>query len=130
MEKQIFPLDLAKSSDELKKLIAENPDLPIVVLAERYLCVDDYTYTYAPSVSFSVSELLDCETPWDSEIICTDRQDFEELLEDWLWDVETQYDNDGKPHEPSEEVFQELLAEAKAKFEPFWKKVIAIYAGT
>ena len=30
---RIFPLDLTTKTDELKKLIAENPDLPIVVLA-------------------------------------------------------------------------------------------------
>ena len=28
----IHPLNLSKSSDELKQLVAENPDLPIVVL--------------------------------------------------------------------------------------------------
>lgn len=30
---KLFPLELAKNTDELKKLISENPELPIVVLA-------------------------------------------------------------------------------------------------
>lgn len=32
---KLFPLELAKNTDELKKLISENPELPIVVLAGR-----------------------------------------------------------------------------------------------
>ena len=33
MTKKVFPLELTKSTEELKKLIAEHPDYPIVVLA-------------------------------------------------------------------------------------------------
>ena len=130
MKKPIYPLDLTKSTEELKKLIAENPDLPIVILCEADLCNGDYTYTYAPTVSFCIGELLDCETPWESEFVSTDREEFEERLEEWMWDNETQYDNDGKPHEPPEELFQDMLAEAKEKYESYWKKAIFIYAGT
>ena len=36
---RIFPLDLTTKTDELKKLIAENPDLPIVVLAKENIYI-------------------------------------------------------------------------------------------
>lgn len=129
MSREIFPLDLTKSTEELKRLIAEHPVYPIVVLADSEL-TSDYFWTYAASVSFRVGEILDAPCPYDEETVCTDRDEFDERLEDWLWDEVTQYDADGKPHEPSEEVFRSLLAEAKEKYEPFWKKVIAIYAST
>lgn len=32
---KLFPLELAKNTDELKRLISENPELPIVVLAGK-----------------------------------------------------------------------------------------------
>ena len=48
------PLNLTKSSNELKQLIAENPDLPIVVLVGGEAASDDWGYTYCADVRFSV----------------------------------------------------------------------------
>lgn len=130
MDKPIFPFDLTKSTDKLKKLIAEHPDYPIVVLVDGDLPTADYNWTYAASISFSVGEILDCPCPYDEEYVCTDRDEFEERLEDWLWDEMCDEDNAGDGVEPSEEQFQERLNQEKAQYEPYWKKVIAIYAGT
>ena len=125
MESKIIGLGIVKNSDELKKLIAENPDLPIVVFARGGANSGDYTYMCCTHVSASVCEILDCETPYDGEIIETDRDNFDEEMEDWLWDVMV----DKYGVSPDENELQKLLADEKARYEPYWKKVIAIYAG-
>lgn len=81
---KLFPLDLAKNTDELKKLISENPDLPIVVLAGQDL-IDGEQTTYCGDLRFYVDEILDCEVPY-MEYVETDRVNFEEQIEEWLWD--------------------------------------------
>lgn len=126
--KDIYPLDLTQSTEELKKLISENPDLPIVVLAGEEANTGDYFWMYCSWVSFSVTEILDCETPYNKEIVCTDRDDFKECLEEWLWDKMCYEDSNGDGVEPKEAEFQAKLKEEIAKYEPYWKKVIAIEA--
>lgn len=74
---KLFPLELAKNTDELKKLISENPELPIVVLAGQDL-IDGEQTTYCGDLS--------------------------------------------------ETFFEDALKETKAKYEPYWKKVIVVHA--
>ena len=121
---KIFPLDLTTKSDELKKLIEENPDLPIVVLVGEYANDGTYSSMYCTDVCFRIEEILDCEVPY-MEYVETDRINFEEQIEEWLWDEMGGNDRDTKL---SEVVFEEALKETKAKYEPYWKKVITIYA--
>ena len=120
---KIFPLDLTTKSDELKKLIAENPDLPIVVLAGTD-ATDGEQSMYCSDIRFYIDEILDCEVPY-MEYVETDRVNFEEQIEEWLWDEMGGNDRDTKL---SEVVFEEALKETKEKYEPYWKKVITIYA--
>ena len=120
---KIFPLDLTTKSDELKKLIEENPDLPIVVLAGTN-ATDGEQSMYCSDIHFYIDEILDCEVPY-MEYIETDRVNFEEQIEEWLWDEMGGNDRDSKL---SEAVFEEVLKETKAKYEPYWKKVISIHA--
>ena len=126
--KNIFPLNLTTSSEELKCLITENPDLPIVVLAGEDANNGDYTWMYCSYISFGIEEILDCECPYYGEVVCTDRDDFEERLEEWLWDKMCYEDFNGDGVEPSEEEFQTQLKKEILKYEPYWKKVIAIFA--
>ena len=74
------PLNMfTKQTDELKKLIAEHPDYPIVVLCNYEVCGDDsYLWWYAPDLHFSIGEILDCEQAINDEKVYTDRDDFEE----------------------------------------------------
>ncbi len=113
------PLNLSKSSDELKQLIAENPNLPIVVLVGQYAASDDYGYTYCSDVQFCIDEILDCSLPFGKGYVYNDRDDFAYDLENYLADDET-YEN------LSDEEFQTLLTKELSKYEPYWKKVIAI----
>ena len=81
------PLNLSKkfkSSDELKQLIAENPNLPIVVLVGQYAASDDYGYTYCSDVQFCIDEILDCTLPFGDDYVYNDRDDFEDALSDRL----------------------------------------------
>ena len=122
---KLFPLNLTKTTDELKKLIEEHPDYSIVVLTGENANSGDYVWMYCNSIYFGIEEILDCETPYESEIVCTDRDDFDERLEEWLWDELV-----GNEKQPriTEGEFQEKLKAEKAKYEPYWKKVIAIWA--
>jgi hypothetical protein len=123
-----FSFELAKQTNELKKLIAEHPDYPIVVLAGDESNWGDYSWMYCSNISFSLCEILECEAPFETEFVCTDREDFEERFEEWLWDEMCHDDVAGDGVEPSEEEFQKRLKIELAKFEPYWTKVIAIYA--
>ena len=110
---------LTKSSDELKKLILENPDLPIVVLASDDASCGDWTWTYCSSVSFHIDEILDCDFyDYDDAIFC-DRDRLEEYIEDMLYDEYC---------DKSEEEYEAAIKDKLTELEPYWTKVIAIYA--
>lgn len=115
----IHPLNLTKSSDELKQLIAENPDLPIVILVGQYAASDDYGYTYCTQTHFSIEEILDCTLPFGDDYLYNDRDDFEDALSDYLADCK-EYEN------LSDEEFNTLVTKELSKYEPYWKRVIAI----
>ena len=110
---------LAKNSDELKKLIAENPDLPIVVLASDDASCGDWAWTYCSSVSFNISEILDCDYYDYDDTVFTDRERLEEKISDDLYD---EYCDKG------DEEYDEAVNRKMEELEPYWKKVIAIYA--
>ena len=112
------------SSEELRKLIMENPDLPIMVEVETEVCLDDSYLTWiAGSVRCRIGEVLDCDQHINEERIYGDRQQFEDDVRDW---VDNSYYEPGVSDEEVEQKIEEILAD----YEPYWKKVIIIYAGT
>lgn len=114
-------IDLIHDATELRKLIAENPDLPIVVLAgEEANNGGNYYWMYCSSVSASIEEILYIHTPYDEDAIFTDKDYFEEAVCDALNNKETS--------ELSEDEFDSLVKAEIAKYEPYWRKVIAVYA--
>lgn len=110
---------LATETDELKKLILENPELPIVILADEDSSNADYGWTYCSRISFYIEEILDWDFYDYNDTVITDRDRLEELVGDMLWD--DYYDK------PDEEYDAAVKCELE-KYEPYWKKVIAIYA--
>ena len=110
---------LTKQSDELKKLILENPDLPIVVLANEDSVCDYFGWTFCSSISFHIDEILDCDYYDYDDMVITDRGRLEEVIEDRLYD---------DYHDKSEEEYDAAVKREVEKYEPYWKKVIAIYA--
>lgn len=117
------PLNMfTKQTDELKALIAEYPDYPIVVLCSYEVVADDsFCWWLAPCLSFFIGEILDCEQDINDEITYVDRDEFEEDLQNRLADDE-RYEN-----LPDAE-FDNIVKAELAKYEPYWKKVIVIRA--
>ena len=110
-------LNITKNTDELKKLIAEYPDYPIVVLAGEEANGGDYSWMYCSSISFEVGEILDTDYFDYNDETITDRDRLEELVEDRLYDEGLEGD--------------ELDKAVKAKIEelePYWINVICIWA--
>lgn len=110
---------LSKKSDELKKLILENPDLPIVVLAGEEANGGDYSWMFCSSVSFSIDEILDCDFYDYNDAVFCDRDRLEEYVADMLY---------GEYYKKSEEEYDQAIKDKLAELEPYWTKIIAIYA--
>lgn len=117
------PLDMfVKQTDDLKELITQYPDYPIVVIVSSDVVADDgYAWWYAPSIRFGIGEILDCEQDIDEEKTYIDRDEFEEDLIDKLsWDEI--YDK-----LPDAE-FDKIVEQKLNEYEPYWRKVIQIRA--
>lgn len=109
-------------TDELKKLIAEHPDYPIVVLCgNEVVCDDSWGYWYAPRLSFALSEILDCEQEVNDEKTYVDRDELEE-------DIRYNFECCDEYNNLSEEEFDKLVEAEMNKYDPYWRDVIAIYA--
>ncbi len=116
------PLDMfLKQTDELKELIAKYPDYPIVILVDSEVVADDYGWWYAPEIRFGIGEILDCEQDIDEEKTYVDRDEFKEDIEYHL-SCYDEYEN------LSDENFDYLVEKTYQEYEPYWKKVIQIYA--
>lgn len=110
---------LAQSSDELKNLILENPDLPIVVLAGEEANGGYCGWMYCSDISFAIDEILDCDFYDYDDTVFTDRDRLEEKIEEDLYD---------EYYAMSDTEYEEAVKREVEKYEPYWKKVIAIYA--
>ena len=82
------PLGIVHNCSHLRKLIMENPDMPIAIMVHQDACSDEYAYTYCSDVSASVGELLDCELPFGDGLVLTDRTDLRESLQLYLEDLD------------------------------------------
>lgn len=121
----IFPLNLTQTTEELKKLISEHPDYPIVVLAGE--CASDgyTTWTFCSSINVEVAEFLDDALPFGDGKIYLDKDEFSDDLEEWLADELGYNDN---PPKISDKDFEEMVNYEKWRHKLHWRKVIAIYA--
>lgn len=106
------PTGLLHSSDELKRLITENPDLPILVFAGEYANNGDYPYMSCSHVSAEEGEFLDCEQQIDECKCYTDRDDFEEDVFDVLV-------NDEQYVDLSDEEFNSVVKQKIAEYDEF-----------
>lgn len=110
---------LSKSTEELKKLIAEHPDYPIVVLAGEEANGGDHVWTYCSDISFGIDEILEADFYDYDDTVFTDRDRLEECVEEMLYD---------DYHERPEEEYATAIKAKLAEFEPFWVKCIVIWA--
>lgn len=112
---------IVHDNSELRKLIAENPDLPIVVLVGEYAWSGEYGYECCTDVACCIDEILDCETPFDDEYVFSDRDDFEEQLADYLMTLP-------KAKNLTDKEFDKMVEAEVLKYVPYWRKVISIRA--
>lgn len=110
---------LSTKTDELRKLILENPELPIVIMADEDSSNADYGWTFCCNISFYIEEILDYDFYDYNDTVFTDRDRLEEFIGDNLYDEYC---------EKSEEEYEVAIKREVEKYEPYWKKVIAIYA--
>ena len=112
-------LGVIKDATELRKMIADYPDLPIVVMAGEECNTGDYSWMYCSSVHCKLDEILDVHTPYDGETVFTSEDDFEEAVSDGLYNEETE--------KLSLEEYDALVKAEVEKHKPYWKPVIAVY---
>lgn len=114
------PTGLLHSTDELKRLILGNPELPILVLAGDNANIGDYGYMSCSRVRAQEGEFLDCEQQIDACKCYTDRDDFEDDVADFLAGEEQYRDlpDDG---------FNFLVERTVNEYDDFWKPCILLH---
>ena len=118
----MYKFDIVKDSTELRKMIAENPELPIVVMTSYEATTDEYYWTYCSAVHCEVGDILDCECPWAEGLVYSDHIDFEEALADYLSETVEGADK------MTDEEFDLILNEQKEIYSQYWHKAIIIKA--
>lgn len=121
-EEEKNPTGMAHKCEELKKLIQENPDLPLVVLADEEANTGDYSTMFCYSVWAELGEFLDCQQTVNDERGYTDRDDFEEAVSDMLA-------NSGDYDGLSDDEFDAEVKRVMAEYEPYWRKCILVTVG-
>lgn len=118
-------LDLGKrpiniySADELKRLILEQQELPILVLAGDNANIGDYGFMSCSRVRAQEGEFLDCKQKIDACKCYTDRDDFEDDVADFLAGEEQYRDL------PDDE-FNSLVERTVNEYDDFWKPCILL----
>ena len=114
-----YTYTLTQKTDELRKLILENPDLPIAVLCGEDANAGYCGYMFCTHIGFSVGEILDCDFYDYDDAVFIDRDRLEEKITEDLCD---------KYPDVSNKEFDVLVKEEVKKYEPYWQKAIMIYA--
>lgn len=116
--KALENLEFLHDTAELRKLIIENPDMPLMIFVGQDTYNDEYMYTACTSVKAKVGEVLDCDDQvTEGEIFC-DRMEFEDKLRMYL---EDEYDGD-------DEDFDSFVAKKLSEYDPCWKQTIIVWA--
>lgn len=109
---------ISHNTDELKKIILENPDLPIVIFAGKEASNYDFNTTLCSYVQVYVGEFLDIKVEEDIEDrIYEDREE----LKDKLWEY---YFN---KFDGTEKEFDDYINKKLDYYEPYWKQCIILY---
>ena len=105
-----------EQNEKLRKLLLENPDLPLVVFAGQNAFWYDYTSTLCTDVRAYIGEFLNCEQKIDEEHVFEDRIEFKEAVEDFYSDFEG-----------TDAEFDEFINQKLEEYEPYWTKCITLY---
>lgn len=107
---------------ELKRLIIENPDLPLMFFAGDTGNDGTFDYMSCSMIRAHKGRVLDCENEVNDEIIFDDEGYFEEELRVMLCD-EYVYSNF------TDDEFEEIFEEEKSKYDDKWKDCIIVRVG-
>lgn len=110
-------LGIVHDNSGVRKLIKENPDLPICVLVGQEVATSEFAYTYASDVSAELCEVLDCDTPTGHGLVYTDRDDLKEDFRDYFCDDYP---------DVSDAEYDDIIDKKLTEYDPYWKKCIAI----
>lgn len=105
---------LLNATDELRKLILENPELPLLVLAGQRSNTGSYAYMSCSIVKAEIGKFLDCANVFNRKQCFTDRNELE---------VTILYYSDFKG------TYKEFLDYVKSemeRYEPYWKPCIIV----
>ena len=108
---------LLHSTEELRKLIIEKQNLPLLVFAGDEANMGDYSYISCSYVKAYVGKYLDCMQEVDDCKCYTDKDEFEEDLADTLYD----------DFQGTDEEWDEYLSKEIAKYDPYWTECIILY---
>lgn len=111
---------LLHSTDELKRLILEHQELPILVLAGDNANIGDYGYMSCSRVRAQEGEFLDCKQKIDACKCYTDRDDFEDDVADFLAGEERYRDL-------SYDEFNAVVQQTVNEYDAFWKPCIVLH---
>lgn len=113
--KALENLELLQDTAKLRKLIIENPDMPLMIFVGQDTYNDEYMYTACTSVKAKIGEVLDCDDQvTEGEIFC-DRTEFEDKLRIYLEDEYDVYSDS-------------FVAKKLREYDQFWKQTIIVWA--
>lgn len=115
---------IVMNNAEIRKLILENPDLPLVFKANEDANNGEYPYMFCTYVYAQIGEVLDCEQEINAEIIYTDKEDFNNDIYDYVADKANDYDQI-----LPDKWFDTEANRIASEYEPYWKKCILITVG-
>lgn len=106
---------LLHATDELRKLILENPELPMLVFAGEECNGGDYSYMSCTRVDAYIGEFLDCQQTVNEVWCFTDRDELEEQIE-----IRSNFTG-------TDEEFTAYIKSRMEEYEPYWKPCIIVY---
>lgn len=119
LDREKQPTGLMHSGEQLRKLLLEYPELPLIVFAEEDANNGDYPWISCTDISAEVGEFLDCQQEYKDCYCFIDRDEFRDEI------AETVYLNQEITDEQLERETERIFAEYK----PYWKPCIILTVG-
>ncbi len=119
LDREKKPTGLMHSGEQLRKLLIEHPDLPLIVFAKDSANSGDYYAMSCTDISAEVGEFLDCQQQYNDCYCFTDRDEFRDEI------AETVYLDQEITDEQLERETERIFAE----YEPYWKPCIILTVG-
>lgn len=107
---------------ELKELISENPDLPLIFFADDTDNDGEYSCMHCSVIRAHKDKILDCPNEVNNGIVFDDKRYFEEALMEMLCEKYAQANL-------SDEEFEKIFEKEKSKYNDKWKDCIVVYVG-